>query len=292
VDTQFTLGATAEVLAALRQITDRPVSTLINTHWHDDHTFGNQIYRQAFPGLRILAHANTQQDLATVGVENRKQQVEGGPETLALFRDAVATGRSLDGTPMSPEERAAYRNTIDIVVQYLEDVPHFELTPPTETFADRLTLQQGSRVIELRHFGPSVTRGDAVVCLPKERVLIAGDVVDEPVPFAYGCHVAGWLSTLKQLRALSPRIIVPGHGPVMHDAAQIDRLAGVLASIQKQAAAGVERGETLEELRPKLDLEEARLVMAGSDKMLGFIFRTYFAWPALANAYEEARGKP
>ena len=174
----------------------------------------------------------------------------------------------------------------------VEDVPHFELTLPTETFTDRLTLQRGSRVIELRHFGPSVTRGDAVVYLPKEGVLIAGDAVDEPLPFAYGCHVAGWLSTLEQLRALSPRVIVPGHGPVMHDAAQIDRLASALASIQKQAAAGVERGETLEELRPKLDLEEARLVMAGSDKMLGFIFRAYFAWPALASAYEEARGKP
>jgi cyclase len=288
VDTQFTLEATEEVVAALRRITPKPVRTLIDTHWHDDHTFGNQVYARAFPGVQIIAQECTKEDLATVAVENRNVQVGGGAAALDAFRNALATGRSLDGSPMDAESRAAYQSTIDIVRQYLADVPRFKLTLPSETFSDRLTLHDGSRAIELYCFGPSVTRGDCVVYLPAEKVLIAGDVVDQPLPFAHGCHVAGWLSTLEHLRALDPRVIVPGHGTVLHDTAQIGRLSAALTTVQRQAIAGVAQGLTVDAIGARLDVEDARLALAGDDALLGFYFRVYFTKPVLVSACAEA----
>jgi cyclase len=47
------------VLAALRKPTDKPARYVINTHWHDDHIIGNQVYRDAFPGVEFIAHENT-----------------------------------------------------------------------------------------------------------------------------------------------------------------------------------------------------------------------------------------
>src|SRR5262245_16077958 len=70
VDSQFTLERTREVLAAIRKVTSKPVGTLINTHWHDDHFFGNQVYQEAFPTVQIIAHPNTKADLETVAAEN------------------------------------------------------------------------------------------------------------------------------------------------------------------------------------------------------------------------------
>ncbi len=43
-------------LAEIRKITDQPVRYLINTHWHFDHIMGNQVYKNAFPDLQIIAH--------------------------------------------------------------------------------------------------------------------------------------------------------------------------------------------------------------------------------------------
>src|SRR5437868_3181681 len=53
VDAQFTREATLENLAALRRITSKPVAFVINTHWHDDHVAGNQVYQDSFPGVRF-----------------------------------------------------------------------------------------------------------------------------------------------------------------------------------------------------------------------------------------------
>jgi glyoxylase-like metal-dependent hydrolase (beta-lactamase superfamily II) len=47
------------VLAALRKPTDKTARYVINTHWHDDHIIGNQVYRDAFPGVEFIAHENT-----------------------------------------------------------------------------------------------------------------------------------------------------------------------------------------------------------------------------------------
>lgn len=291
IDTQFTLKRTRAVLAALRGITDKPVTVVVNTHWHDDHTFGNQVYKDAFPNVEIIAHAFTRDDMAAVGVENRAQQVEGGPGAIAMFRDAIAKNTAMDGTPMSDDERAAYESTIAIAEEYLGEMPAFTLTLPTKTFDDTLTLTRGARVIEIRHLGPAVSRGDAVVFLPKEGVLVAGDVVDNPLPFAYRCDVAGWIDALAKVRALQADVIVPGHGAVMRNDAQVESLELALTSIRDQTRAAVLRGETREQAHGGVNMDEFRGRMAGTSKMKRFLFDGFFVGPAVGSAYEAATAK-
>src|SRR5260370_35161239 len=57
VDTTLTPGTAKEELAALRKLTSKPVKYIINTHWHDDHILGNQVYRETFPGVAFIPHA-------------------------------------------------------------------------------------------------------------------------------------------------------------------------------------------------------------------------------------------
>ncbi len=291
VDTQFTLKRTRTVLAALRNITDKPVSVVINTHWHDDHTFGNQVYRNAFPGAEIIAQTFTREDMATIGVENRERQVEGGPGAIAMFRDAINKGTSLDGTPMSDGERAAYQSTIAIAEEYLGEMPAFSLTLPEKTFDDVITLTRGARVIEIRHLGSGVTRGDAVVFLPRESVLVAGDLVDNPLPFAYGCDVSGWIDALARIRMMDADVIVPGHGAVMRNDLQVVLLEEALTSIRQQAVDAVARGETLEQARAGATMDDFSGAMAGGSKMKRFLFEEYFLGPAMTSAYNAASSR-
>jgi cyclase len=288
VDTQFTLERTQLVRALLLTLTEKPVGTVINTHWHDDHTFGNQVYQGEFPDVQIIAQANTKEDMAGVGVENRKNQVAGGADAVAMFKNAIEKGVALDGTPLSDDEREAYQSTVEIAEEYLNDQATFMLKLPTRTFDRRLTLRDGGRTIELRYFGPAVTRGDAVVMLPKEGIVVTGDLVDNPMPFTYGCDVSGWIAALDSLQALSPKIIIPGHGPIMYDDSKIVLLKQALVAIRDQTTAAVGRGETLDQARTGIHLDLIRTQMAGDSKMMRFLFDGFFAGPAIGSAYEAA----
>ena len=71
VDTNASLAGTRALLAELRKLTSKPVKYVINTHWHDDHIIGNQVWREAFPGVEIIGHVSTLKDRPTVGEANR-----------------------------------------------------------------------------------------------------------------------------------------------------------------------------------------------------------------------------
>ncbi|HEV7747347.1 MAG TPA: MBL fold metallo-hydrolase [Pyrinomonadaceae bacterium] len=82
VDTTLTPGTAREELAALRKLTSKPVKYVINTHWHDDHIMGNQVYRDAFPGVEFIAHAATRDYLPN----HRSQQSQGRDVRTGLSR--------------------------------------------------------------------------------------------------------------------------------------------------------------------------------------------------------------
>jgi cyclase len=90
-----------------------------------------------------------------------------------------------------------------------------ELRLPDTTYARRMELHLGGRTVQLLHPGPAHTTGDTLVWLPAERVLFAGDVVlPGCTPFLLMGSLQGSLRALDELRALAPRVVVGGHGPV------------------------------------------------------------------------------
>jgi glyoxylase-like metal-dependent hydrolase (beta-lactamase superfamily II) len=291
VDAQFTRAATLEVLAAIRRLTPRPVSYVINTHWHDDHVAANQVYRDSFPGVQFVAHANTREDLATLGAANRKGQVSGGPAALAAFEALLQRGLALDSTPVSASDRRAMESTISIARQYLAEAPGFRETLPTLTFDDRLTLVRGERRIEIRWFGNANTRGDAVIWLPREGIVATGDLLAAPVPFAFGSFIAEWATALEGVRALKAKTILPGHGPVMRDDRYLQTVERMLRAVTEQTRSAAAGGGTLAQARERVTLPEFRKEFAGDDKWLNYLFTRFFLDPAVGRAYAVATSR-
>ncbi|WP_131770005.1 MBL fold metallo-hydrolase [Candidatus Protofrankia californiensis] len=86
---------------------------------------------------------------------------------------------------------------------------------PDLGYQDALTLHLGPLRVELIHVGPAHTTNDTVVWVPERGVLFTGDVVMSGVtPYTLMGSVEGSLTALERLRALRPRVVVPGHGPV------------------------------------------------------------------------------
>ena len=293
IDSNVSPSSTREVLAALRRITDRPVTHVINTHWHEDHILGNRVYREAFPDVQFVAHATTAEDLRTVAANNRRGSLQSGGEFAAQLRELVRAGRNLAGQEMTDEERASYRKDASLVERYLVDARDFEPVMPTITVDDRLVLRRGGRVVEVLHLGAGHTRADLVVHLPAERIAITGDLVVWPVPLVGSTSFPGaYAATLRRVLDLRPAVIVPGHGPVLRDDAYLRTLADLLTSLRTQTAAAVARGETLEQARRSVNLDDFRAAIAGDSQLRRFIFYAYVALPGVEAAYREAGWKP
>ncbi|HEX2201865.1 MAG TPA: MBL fold metallo-hydrolase, partial [Longimicrobium sp.] len=226
----------------------------------------------------------------SVGARNREQAKEGAPGLAARLRELVERGKDFEGGALDDEERAGYRTTIALAERYAAEADSLEVLPPTRTVDDRLTLRLGRRAVEVLHLGGGHTRADLVVHLPEEGVVIAGDLVVWPVPLVGSTsYPAAYAASLERLLALRPRVIVPGHGPVMRDDAHVRATLRLLRSLVAQTRAAVARGETLEEARRRVDLEPSRREIAGGSALRSFVFQSYVTGPGVAAAYREAK---
>jgi cyclase len=291
VDAQFTRAATMETISAIRKITRKPVSYVINTHWHDDHLAGDQVYQDSFPGVHFVMQENTATDLVTLGAPNRKSQVEGAPPVVDRFEHLLSLDLGMDSTPATPLERSALETAIRIVRQYVEEASGFRPVTATDTVQRKMTLGQGPDRVELLWFGYGNTRGDLIAYLPARGIVATGDLVDAPIPLAFNSHPASWVKVLDSILALKPKVIVPGHGPVMHELDYLRSVHDWLSRIDRETSAAVQRGDSLGTALKTIRLEDVRQSVTKDEKWMNFLFRGFFVGPAVQASYEEEGGK-
>jgi glyoxylase-like metal-dependent hydrolase (beta-lactamase superfamily II) len=184
VDTLSTAAQAAELGAAARTVTDAPW-TLVNTHHHFDHCFGNAVL--ADPGGRgVWAHEEAAAAL-----------IEGGARLRRRWYAQLA--------PAYPELAAGIAET--------------ELRPPDHTVRRAATLDIGGRPIVLAHLGRGHTAGDLIVHVPDAEVVVAGDLIEQGAPPSFeDSYPMEWPETLAELlRGATPStVFVPGHGDLVN----------------------------------------------------------------------------
>ncbi|HEX2191083.1 MAG TPA: MBL fold metallo-hydrolase [Longimicrobiaceae bacterium] len=291
VDASLTPTSTRGVIAEIRKLTSKPVRYVINTHWHDDHHFGNQAYLEEFPGVEFIAHASTRKDIRERAMPALARNRTEYPRTLAGLEATLACGRQEDGAPLTAEQRESTTRYAASLRAFIPEMQRTEMVLPGITLERELVLHRCDREIRVLYLGRGNTRGDVVVHLPRERILATGDLVVSPIPFAFGSYPGEWVETLARLRALDAEVIVPGHGAVLRNGEYVETLDGLLDSVLEQTRDAVQRGLSLEETRKIVDLEPFRARLAGDDPLLEGAFTTFFAVPAVERAYLEARGE-
>lgn len=182
VDTGMGLANGRRVLARARSLTDKPLILTV-THFHPEHGYGAKAF--ADEGVRIVYNRSQQDELNAKG--------RAYLDMFRTFGDAVA-----------------------------EQLSGVEFVEPDELYDDQMTLDLGGIRAELLHFGLAHTRGDQVVFLPEQRVLFAGDLLENRIfpivpwfpPDDVDVNGSRWIEVLDRLEELEPAIVVPGHGEV------------------------------------------------------------------------------
>ncbi len=168
-----------ELLAEIRRITPAPVRYLVVTHYHADHIYGLQAFKDA--GATIIAHSAGRLYLNS---DTAQLRLQASREELAPAVDAST-----------------------------------RLVPADRWIDQRSTLQLGGIDFVLQPAGPAHTPEDLVVWVPQRKLLIAGDLVFRGrIPFVGQADSGRWIAALDALLAFDASVIVPGHGPVSRSA--------------------------------------------------------------------------
>lgn len=280
------------VIEKIRTFTDKPVRYVVNTHWHDDHIWGNQEYSAAFDGVEFIAHENTHQDMLALAVPGLARNIESLTARVVERDSLLKKGVDADGEPLTAERRAAIEERQQLFREVLRDFESIEPTPPTLTFQDSHVLYPDGDPIHILYFGRGNTRGDAVVYLPSKRVVITGDLLTYPIPVAAGAFVFDWIVTMERLASLEAGVIVPGHGPVMRDWQYFERVTRLLSSVVAQVISAIAQGMSLEQTLETVDVEDLRAQFVGDDTALDRAFDVFFLKPAIESTYESQAGEP
>ena len=212
IDTQGPKELALLLKKKIHEITDKPVVYVINTHFHGDHTFGNQYFKEA---KEIISHENTNKNL----IEKDKQHRE---QFKKFFGE-----NSLES---------------------------FELTLPTKTIKDTLTLRVGNKTMEIAYLGKGHTDGDIIVYLPIERVLFGGDLLyNNRLPWLGDAYTGDWIETLNKLKHFDAGVYVPGHGDI-GNIAMLQDLQQYLTDLRAEVKKYIEKGKTLDEMKKEISL--------------------------------------
>jgi cyclase len=256
-------------IAQIRKWTDKPVGYLLNTHFHNDHNNGNKTYMDAFPALAIIAQEETKKDMDLIQPGN----VERAPKKLEAFVAAFKQGKAQDGHTLSEDEKKQYEEIIPNLGPLLAEFKTMVYQAPTLTFTDKIDIDLGSREVQVKYLGRGNTAGDAIVYLPKEQIVVAGDLLVYPVPFTYDGYPTEWVHTLEKMAQLDAETIVPGHGPILHDKTYLYQVRDLLQSAVDQVRARIRQigfpgTHSVDEVRGAVDLTPFRAKFAGDDKDL------------------------
>lgn len=274
IDSCLLPSSAREDIEQIKKWTDKPVTWLLNTHWHFDHTLGNRTYADAFPAIQIVAHTATRRTIA----DYNPGAVARYPGRAERFRKTLESGKDTDGNPLTAGERKEYERALAGLAPVVEELKNTTQLAPNVVFDDTLDIDLGNRQVQVRHLGPGNTAGDTIVYLPAEKILVTGDLLVHPIPYFFGGFPVDFPRTLRVLAQIDARTIVPGHGEILRSKDYILRVADLLETVNALIDKEINEGRTLEEVAQSVpgspEVKAWRRKFAGSDVDEGDFFDT------------------
>ncbi len=248
VDDGTTPAAARAFLADIRAITNKPVRTVVNTHFHYDHTDGNSVFG---PDVQIIAHDYVRTAIATFDVLNREPFITSQKTAVPARIDNLTKQIAAE---KDPQKKAGLQKDLAAAQATLKDLGEIKPTPPNVTYSSKMVLHKGSREIQLLFLGRGHTGGDTVVFLPRERIVCTGDLMESRLAYMGDAFFDEWVATLGALKNLDFGLVLPGHGVPFADKGLITAFQGYLSDITAKVADLRSQGLSADQAAARVDL--------------------------------------
>jgi cyclase len=247
VDSHVTPGGAWALQEELKAITPKPIRWVVNSHYHFDHSHGNQIYG---PEVQIIGHDFTRSQMVAGKSQDspaREFFVGGIPNTIKMLEGRLAAAKDA-------KERETIENQLAVQRNHLEGVNGVKPTPPTMTLSNTLTLHLGSREVRILFLGRGHTAGDVVVHLPKERIVSTGDLLINGTSYMGDAFFTEWIQTIETLKGIDFETVLPGHGRSFTGKEQLGHWQAYVRDFWAQAQKFHKAGTPWEEAAKLVDL--------------------------------------
>lgn len=236
-DTFIAPQAAVDLRTAAEALTGRPVDAVIDSHWHNDHIWGNQAFDA---NTEIISTEETRRlFIATKG--------HGAYDTFMAEAEAnlESTKTALRATQDEGERRQLTLWT-DYHQAVVDAKPNLQIRAPNLTFKQRLAFHGTDRSAELIAFEGGHTESDIVLFLPQEGIVFMSDLLF----IGHHAYLGGGdperlLHILGEVSALAPMQLVPGHGPV-GTADSLNQMGHFVRTMDDLARNMIEHGEAEE----------------------------------------------
>ena len=249
VDDGTTPAAAHALLADIKLLTPKPVRQVVNTHFHYDHTAGNQVFG---PDVQIIAHEFVRRAILTFDVLHREPYLTSQGNRVPALIDSLTKQIAAE---KDAAKKADLQKQLVSADGEMRDLQEIKPTAPTVTYDSKLVLQKGSREIQLLFLGRGHTGGDTFVYLPKEKIICTGDE-EEGARLAYmgDAYFDEWVATLDRLKQIDFNLVLPGHGVPFRDKAVITTFQNYLKDLIAKGTALKKQGMAADDAAKKIDM--------------------------------------
>jgi cyclase len=246
IDSETSPSAGRALVQDIKAFTDKPIKYVIDSHFHYDHLFGNQIFG---PDVQVIGHDHTRERLKANTLEQYTflTSVRPIPARVEALRQRIAQ-------EPDPQQKSALERQVQNALAYQEQVKEVKQTPPNVTFDNTMALYRGGRELHLMYLGRGHTDTDVVTFLPRERIVATGDLMESVISYMGDSYPEEWIGTLEKLKALDFDTVLPGHGVPFKGKERITAFQEYLRDLLAQASTLKRQGLSAEDAALKIDL--------------------------------------
>jgi cyclase len=241
-DTFLTPQAARDLKRAAETLTAKPVSIVVNSHAHNDHVWGNQVFSAQ---ADIVSTVVTTETIMSEGMKECAWYRENTPKRLAALQESYES--------LSDEnERSELSLWIDYYEHLAEAINGLEIVPPKTTFSGHMIFRGTERTVELIEYKKGHTSSDLILFLPQDSVIFMGDLLFiNSHPYLGDGDPDSLINILQEVQQMGVRVLIPGHGPVggVEDLAILIRYVAVCQDIVNRVISGGNTEEAVDRVK-------------------------------------------